>query len=491
MSKRKKPAPWRLGALVLVAVALLGYGVQSQRIPLQGWNGSDSELADAGQLVTVTQGNFARTLQLVAQVEAQKQVYLAAPFNAKLAMVVEEGKAVKAQEVIARLETKDIEDRLEESKLELQSNAAALTEHDRNQQAEVIRLDAQIQTAQNAVNMAQLELQTLKAGTPAEELKKLKLQYTLTESALQRAKTDLGLKEKLAARGMSSRLEVLQSQLQVAQKEEAFQVAEARYQVAKKGATPLALHIARTALEQAQDKLKWAQQEKALTLKSSQFEREKKRLKRDASQAEVKQLETQLKAAVLKAPLAGTVVLNKSFTREGLKQVSVGDDVFEGNPFVSVADLEKVSLQGEVDEIVLRYLKPGMPAEIRIPSLKGQRFDAKLTQIGILAHERSGRQNTAGLSRVFDVRFEPSQHDVFAPGATVDITLPIETQKNVLILPRTAIQRSAEGEHFVRLASGETQTVKLGPSNADEVVIAEGLSAGQQVYTTQTPEVAS
>lgn len=488
MSKPKKTTPWRLLTLLLIALGLLSYGLYSERLSTAQWTNSTSP--DSSHLVTVTRGDFARTLQLVAQVEAQKQVYLAAPFNAKLAMVAEEGKAVKSQDVIARLETKDIEDRLEESKLELQSNAAALTEHDRNQQAEVIRLDAQIQTAQNTVNLAQLELKTLSAGTPAEELKKLKLQYTLTESALQRAKTDLGLKEKLAARGMSSRLEVLQSQLQVAQKEEAFQVAEARYQVAKKGATPLTLKIARTALEQAQDKLKWAQQEKTLSLKSSQFEREKKRLKRDASQAEVKQREQQLKAAVLKAPLAGTVVLNKSFTREGLKQVSVGDDVFEGNPFVSVADLEKVSLQGEADEIVLRYLKTGMPAEVRIPSLKGQRFNAKLTQIGILAHERSGRQNTAGLSRVFDVRFEPEQHDVFAPGATVDINLPIHTEKNVLILPRSAIQRNAEGEHVVRLASGETQTVTLGASNAEEVVITQGLTAGQQVYITHINEEA-
>ena len=287
---------------------------------------------------------------------------------------------------------------------------------------------------------------------------------------------------------MSSRLEVLQSQLQVAQKEEAFQVAVARYDVAKKGATPLALQIARTALKKAQSDLKWAQQEKTLTLKSGQLEREKKRLHRDASQAEVKELSQQLKAATLKAPIAGTVVLNKSFTREGLKQVSVGDDVFEGNPFVSVADLEKVSLRGEADELVLRYLKPGMKAVVKIPSLKGKQFQAHLEQIGILAHERSGRQNTTGLSRVFDVRFAPEQHDVFAPGATVDIQLAIQNLSQVLTLPRTAIHREGTG-HYVILSDGSTQTITLGETNTDRVVITEGLKAGQQVRLPQTEEV--
>lgn len=489
--KLKKPSQitWRLSLFLILSIGLIGYAFQSGRLKQASqylpWS---QKTAKTTNLATVRRGDFSRTLQLVAQVEAQRQLYLAAPFNAKLAMIAEEGKAVKAQDVIARLETKDIEDRLEEHKLELESDISTLEEHDRNQQAETIRLDAQIQTAQNAVNLAQLELKTLTAGTPPEELKKLQLQYTLTENALNRSQSDLTLKEKLATRGMSSRLEVLQGQLQVAQREEAFKVASARYEIAKKGATPLARRIARTALEQAQDNLQWAQQEKRLTLKSAQFEREKKRLKRDASQAEVKQRATQLKAAVLKAPLAGTVVLNKSFTQEGLKQVSVGDDVFEGNPFVSVADLEKVNLRGEADEIVLRYLKPGMIAEVKIPSLKGQHFQAKLKQIGILAHERSGRQNTAGLSRVFDVSFEPQQHDVFAPGATVDISLPFQSEKNVLLLPRTAVQRSTTGHYVIRL-NGEKQPVKLGYTNTEEVIIIEGLNEGEQVQLPLKEEV--
>ncbi len=227
---------WRVALLLLVLVALLTYALQTDRLKYISeslpWGNT---LPENAVLATVRRGNFSRTLQLVAQVEAQRQLYLAAPFNAKLAMIAEEGKAVKAQDVIARLETKDIEDRLEEAKLELQSNIDTLEEHDRSQQAETVRLDAQIQTAQNAVTLAQLELKTLAAGTPPEELKKLQLQYTLTENALNRAKSDLVLKEKLAARGMSSRLEVLQAQLQVAQREEAFKVAAARYQVAKKG----------------------------------------------------------------------------------------------------------------------------------------------------------------------------------------------------------------------------------------------------------------
>ncbi len=183
-------------------------------------------------------------------------------------------------------------------------------------------------------------------------------------------------------------------------------------------------------------------------------------------------------------------MLNKSFTQEGLKQVSVGDDVFEGNPFVSVADLEKVILRGEADEIVLRYLKPGMMAEVKIPSLKGQRFQARLTTIGILAHERSGRQNTAGLSRVFDVSFEPQQHDIFAPGATVDVSLPFQAEKNVLLLPRAAVQRSATGHYVIRL-DGQKQAVELGATNTEDVIIMQGLTEGDQVQLPQTEEVIS
>ncbi len=426
-------------------------------------------------------GDFFREVQLVAQVESQKQVYLGAPFNAKLAMIVDDGKAVKAGEEIARLETQDIEERLEEKKLELQSSNAALNEHDRNQQATLVGLDAQVQTAQNALALAQLNLKQLQAGTPAEELKKLQLQLTLTRSDYARATGDLALKEKLEARGMSSRLDVLQARLDVARKKEALEVAEARYNVAKQGATPLSLRIARVQLRQAQDNLDWARQEKQRKQKSAALERKKKRLTRDAARAEVEQRQRQLKAATLKAPQAGNVVLTKSFTREGLKQVSVGDEVFEGNPFISVADLEKVRLRGEIDEILLRYLTLDMPVEVRIPSVKGKKFAATLTRIGVLAHQRSGRQNTTGLSQVFDVTFLPQEHTAFAPGTTVDVMLKLEKQPNVLLLDREAVHRSEAGGHHVILATGEKQAIRIGNTNVEVVTVLEGLSEGQTV----------
>lgn len=432
-------------------------------------------------LVSPQQGTFVRQVELVGNIEAQQQIYLAPTFSAKLEMIVEEGVEVKKGDVVARLEVKTVEDELDEKDLALETAQADLSEQDRNTAADKVRLQAEIQRAEIQAHEKKLALKQLEAGTRPEELKKKELAFNLAQKARELAHSDLNLKEKLALKGMSTQLEVLQSRLLLANQEQQEAVARADLEKARQGATALEFEEARLEVQQALNDLAWAQKNKDFQFKQAALDRRKKETKLNAVSAEVKQLRRQMKEAELKAPLPGTVVLNKTWTQTGLKQVSVGDDVVEGNPFMSVADLAQIVIRAEVPESLLRDLKIDLPVSINLPSMQGKRFSGKLSRIGVLAHERSGRQVTVGLSKVFDIDILPDeQGTLFQPGTSVDIQLPLKQKKDVLLLPRQAIYREAD-RHYVILANGQERDVTIGELNAKEVEIVSGLTLDEQV----------
>ena len=209
-------------------------------------------------MVSLKTGTFVRQAELVGNIEAQNQRFLAPKFSAKLEMIAAEGVAVKKGEVVASLEIKDLEDELEEKELSLETAASDLSEHDRNTAAEKIRLGAEIQRAEAVLAEKRLVLKQLLAGTRPEEREKKRLAQSLAQKAAELAASDLKLKEKLAAKGMSTQLEVLQARLNLANKQRDAQVAQADYAKALQGATSLERELARLELTRAEQALAWA-----------------------------------------------------------------------------------------------------------------------------------------------------------------------------------------------------------------------------------------
>ena len=427
------------------------------------------------------QGTFMRQVSLVGDTEARRQAYLAPAFSAKLQKMAEDGATVKKGEVVALLDIKDEEEDLEDQQMDLDAARNALQEHDRTTAGEQVRLEAEIERALTDQRQKALLLRELEAGTRPEELRKKSLQVELATRARDLAEHQLSLREKLAARGMGTALEVLQARLALSNASRDLRVAEAEASIARTGATRLTREIARMELTMAGESLKWARLNRELSLKKLGLERQKKQARLESVQLKVRRLQTRIRQATLYAPMAGTVILNRSWTPQGLKRVEIGDEVFEGNPFMSVADLSDVRIRAELDETLLREVKPGMACALALPSLPGKTFAAHVTAIGVLAHERSKRRNVQGLNKVFDLEILPErQEGLLKPGTSVDIQLPLQERRSVLLLPREAIYR-ANGGHYVLLADGTRRSVSLGEANPEEVVIRAGLSARDQV----------
>lgn len=476
----QRAGAWSL--LILLSLSLGSSAIGQSSSPLSVSSSASPEAKASGPaLVLPRRGTFLRQARLVGDVQALKQSYLAPAFSTKLAMLAEDGSVIKKGAVVAKLDIKTLEEELDEQQTELELAKSTLVEHDRSTAADKVRLGTEIERAQAGVDQQALALRQLEQGTRPEELRKLQLKRDLASKALELAKSTLALKEKLAAKGISTQLEVLQARLDLSTKEQDFRVAEAELKQAKIGATSWALKLARLELQKARAQLAWANKNRSLTLEQAALNRQKLVAKQNSVSSRVNLQKQQMQQATMKAPIDGTVVLTKSWTNEGLKRPAVGDDVQEGNAFVSVADLSKVLIRSELDETLLRQVKIGMSCTIELPSMRGKHYAGKISKIGVLAHDRTGRQNTAGLSKVFDLDILPDRQEAaFQPGTSVDIQLPLVQQQQVLLLDRRALLRDGK-RHYVILADGSERDVTLGESNQTEVVILKGLGPEDQV----------
>jgi multidrug efflux system membrane fusion protein len=81
--------------------------------------------------------------------------------------------------------------------------------------------------------------------------------------------------------------------------------------------------------------------------------------------------------------------------------------------------------------------------------------------------------------------FPNEKHELW-PGAFVQVTVQLTTDRNAIVVPATAVQTSQDGQ-FVYVVKAD-RTVEMRPvalerQQGDQVIIAKGLSAGETVVT--------
>lgn len=200
-------------------------------------------------------------------------------------------------------------------------------------------------------------------------------------------------------------------------------------------------------------------------------------------QANVEAAELNLGYTKVTAQIAGTL---------GLKQVDVG-------AYVTPSDATGIVVVTQFDPISVVFSVP----EDDLGRVRARLAAGEAPEV--VAYDR-GRRNEVGRGKLtsIDNQIDTSTGTVklratFAnvgrtlfPNQFVNIRLTVETLKNTLQLPATAIQRGQQGTFVFRVEADNTvslRPVKIGTTSLDQVTIAEGLAAGDVVVTDGTDKL--
>jgi multidrug resistance efflux pump len=186
--------------------------------------------------------------------------------------------------------------------------------------------------------------------------------------------------------------------------------------------------------------------------------------------------ELAIEELVLRAPRDGIVVI-RDIPWEGRK-LQTGDTVFVGMPIAMLPDLDTLRVKAALPDVDDGKIAVGMPVAITLDAFPDVPFSGKIAAISAVAQE-SRRQS---LRRQFEVlvaldELDPSR---MRPGLSARVVVRRDAKPRALLAPRAALDFStAKPRAF--LANGETKEVKLGPCNAQDCVVIDGLTDGQQL----------
>ena len=202
------------------------------------------------------------------------------------------------------------------------------------------------------------------------------------------------------------------------------------------------------------------------------------------AEAQLKQAEANLEYAKVQvsyttifSPISG--VIASVSTQEG-ETVSAS---LSAPTFVSIIDLRRLEVQVYVDETDIGKIKVGQEASFTVDTYPDTDFKGTVTAIYPKAVIQDNVVNYIVTAEITD-----SQGKLLRPEMTTNVTISLETRKNVLAVPTNAITRE-RGDRYVTVMEGGKQIqrkVKAGWKDNGFTEIISGLKEGETILVAST-----
>jgi membrane fusion protein, multidrug efflux system len=175
------------------------------------------------------------------------------------------------------------------------------------------------------------------------------------------------------------------------------------------------------------------------------------------------------------SPIAGRV---------GLQQVTVGNYVTpaEPNGLVVVTQVQPITVVFTLPEDEIPPLLKRLHAGVTLPVTAYDRSNTRQLATGTLQSIDSQIDTTTGTIKL--KALFPNTDESLFPQQFVNVVLLLDTLHGVTLVPQAAIQRGAPGTYVYLVNADQTVSVRkvaVGPGDATNVSISEGLKVGDRV----------
>jgi RND family efflux transporter MFP subunit len=200
-------------------------------------------------------------------------------------------------------------------------------------------------------------------------------------------------------------------------------------------------------------------------------------------QTKLNRLEELLKELRISAPKDGMVVYKRTWNGE---KITSGSQISVWDPTVAtLPDLSKMVTKTYVNEIDISQMKKGLLVSLTVDAFPDKSYTGTVSSIANV-----GEQLPRGDSKVFEVVIEINEGDtLLRPAMTTNNKILVEEVKDVLFVPQESVFVS-DSISYVIVKDGlslEKQKVSLGKTNANYVIVKEGLIEGEE-FLLSKPE---
>jgi membrane fusion protein, multidrug efflux system len=249
-------------------------------------------------------------------------------------------------------------------------------------------------------------------------------------------------------------------------------------QIVDAGTVLVALDVS---VEEAELKALEAQAELARTLLART---ERMAEKRAASQVELEQARAERDVALAQITRTQAIIARKTIrapfrARVGISDVHAGQFLETGTQLTTLQGVDDaINVDFTVAQSVAAALKVGESVDV----IASDSTPLAARIVAVDARVDPTTRNAMVRARLDDVRRAP------APGASVRVRVPVGPERTAVVVPVSALRKGPSGDHVFVLATAkdgkprsQIRKVIVGPVLGDEVVILEGLAAGERV----------
>lgn len=438
-----------------------------------------------------------------------------APFNVKISskvtgllqyLQVREGDAVKAGEVIARIDPSQVQALVAQNQAAVAEAQSRLSQAAITTNATSVNVQSQVRTQQAALNTAKANYNQVRgnydatvataqaAVTDAEgKVASAKAAIANTEATIRSAQANVknaqvrydrtnGLYKQgfVAAQDVDdartqvnvqvAALNVTQSQRDAAKS--ALDSANAQLESAKQNVSIVTkkgqsdIQAAASAVKQAQAALDYA---RANTSQAPAYQANLAALRSavTAAQAQLQNAQAQLSDTVLRSTINGFVTA---------RYADPGTVMTAGAPIVSVQSEKLVYVDVPIPEEIRRFAKIGEAATAIFDAYPGQKFQGTITAVNPAADPQS-RQFTLRVSLA-------NAKNLVKPGMFGRVTFETERVSNAIVVPREAVKNGKMGPTVTVIDQdgvAHIRKVQTGAQDPQGIQIVNGVQPGEQV----------
>ncbi|MEO7810987.1 MAG: efflux RND transporter periplasmic adaptor subunit [Usitatibacter sp.] len=186
------------------------------------------------------------------------------------------------------------------------------------------------------------------------------------------------------------------------------------------------------------------------------------------AQADAELMQARISKATIRAPFSGTI---------GLRLVSVGDYVKEGQDLVNLESLDPLKVDFRVPELALSQVKDGQTIQVSLDALPDKAYDGRIVAINPLL-------DANGRSIVIRAQV-PNRDGTLRPGMFARVRLFTSGLKDTMVVPEESLFPIGDDKYVYKVVEGKAtrQKIEIGARREGRVEVVNGLAPDDVVVT--------
>jgi HlyD family secretion protein len=286
-------------------------------------------------------------------------------------LAVREGDFVKQGQLIAKLDSAQLEQQLLRDQAAVASAQSSLQQVQTSIEYQAATIDSDISTRRAELAQAQAKLDELNAGSRPQEVQGAQSAVADAKAWNDQAKSDWERAQTLFSREDISRSQYDQARAKLDSTAAQLRQAQDRLGLVTEGPRKEEIAGARAQVARAQAAVQTAEANR-IELRRKQEELAARRSEIDRTRAQVGMTQTQIADSTIVAPIDGVVLV---------KSAEAGEVIAAGTTIVSLGDIAHPWLRAYINETDLGRIKLGGKVVLSTDSFKGKTYDGRISFI--------------------------------------------------------------------------------------------------------------